>query len=228
MRIDVWSDVVCPWCWIGKHRLQRAIESLGAQAPAVELHWHAFVLDPDAGTDPVPLREAYARKFGSAERAAELLASTQATARAEGLPIDFERGQVRVTTLPAHRLLWLAAREGVADRVAEALFRAHFAEGRNLVDPEVLVAAGAGGGLAPARVRALLAGNEGEAEVRAQLAQARALGITAVPTFVVDGRFAVQGAQPPEVFAAVLRRAADAGPDAAVAGDACGPDDCST
>ena len=224
MRIDVWSDVVCPWCWIGRHRLQRAIESLGAQAPAVDLHWHAFLLDPDAGIEPEPLRQAYARKFGSAERAAELLASTQATARAEGLPVDFERGQVRVTTLPAHRLLWLAGREGVADGVAEALFRAHFAEGRNLADPEVLVAAGAVGGLAPARVRALLGGDEGEADVRAQIAQARALGITAVPTFVIAGRYAVQGAQPPGVFAQVLRRAADVRRGAAIAGDGRVPD----
>jgi len=207
MRIDVWSDVVCPWCWIGKHRLRRALAMMGADASGIQVHWHAFLLDPEAGTDPVPLREAYARKFGGAQRAAQMLASTQATGRAEGLPFDFDRGQVRVTTLPAHRLLWLAAREGDADPVAEALFRAHFAEGRNLADPEVLVAAGAAGGLPGARVRALLAGDEGEAEVRAQVAQAHAMGIRSVPTFVIGGRYAVQGAQAPEVLVQALRRA---------------------
>ena len=227
MRIDIWSDVVCPWCWIGKRRLERALALLGDAAPEVELHCHPFLLDPDAGTEPVPLREAYARKFGGAERTEQLLASTQATARAEGLPFDFDRGQVRVTTLPAHRLLWLAAREGDVDAVGEALFRAHFAEGRNLADPDVLVAAAADGGLPETRVRAFLGGDEGEAEVRAQVAQAQAMGIRSVPTFVIDGRLVVQGAQSPESFAEALARAGGA---AAPAGtppdDACGPEGC--
>ena len=217
MRIDIWSDVVCPWCWIGKRRFQRGLELLGADAPQVEVHWHPFLLDPDAGTEPVPLREAYARKFGGPERTAQMLASTQATARAEGLPFDFDRDQVRVTTLHAHRLLWLAAREGDADRVGEALFHAHFAEGHNLADLKVLVAAGIAGGLPEARIRALLAGDEGEAEVRAQFAQAQAMGIRSVPTFLIDGRIAVQGAQPPEAFAQALlqaRGAALPSPDA--------------
>ena len=105
MRIDIWSDVVCPWCWIGKHRFQRGLDLLGPGAPAVEVHWHPFQLDPDAGTDPVPLRQAYAAKFGGPERTEQILSHTQSTARAEGLPMDFSRGQVRVTTLPAHRLM---------------------------------------------------------------------------------------------------------------------------
>ena len=228
MRIDVWSDVVCPWCWIGKRRLERALDLLGDAAPRVELHWHAFLLDPDAGSDPVPLRKAYARKFGGAERSAQMLASVQATARAEGLPFDFDRGQVRVTTLPAHRLLWLAAREGDAGRAAEALFQAHFAEGRNLADPEVLVAAGLAAGLPEVRVRALLAGDEGEAEVRAQVAQAQAMGIRSVPTFILDGREVVQGAQSPDLFAQALRRAGAvaAAAEAGTGDTTCGPDGC--
>ncbi|HBN53510.1 MAG TPA: polyketide synthase, partial [Stenotrophomonas sp.] len=135
MRIDIWSDVVCPWCWIGKHRFQRALELMGDKAPQVEVRWHPFLLDPDAGTTPVPLRQAYAAKFGGAGRVEQMLAQTQGTAQAEGLPMDFDRGQVRVTTLPAHRLLWLAGREGVQEQVGEALFRAHFEHGRNLADP---------------------------------------------------------------------------------------------
>ncbi len=208
MRIDIWSDVVCPWCWIGKHRFQRALALLGDDAPDLEIHWHPYLLDPDADATPVPLRETYAAKFGGAERAAELLAQMQSTARAEGLPMDFSRSQVRVTTLPAHRLIWLAGREGNQDAVVEALFRAHFAEGRNLADPEVLVAAGAAGGLDEARVRALFASNEGLTEVHAGIGRAQALGIRAVPTFVIGGRHGVQGAQPPEAFAEALRKLA--------------------
>ena len=227
MRIDIWSDVVCPWCWIGKHRFQRGVALLGDRAPPLEVHWHPFQLDPDAGTEPVPLRQAYATKFGSVERTGQILAQTQATARAEGLPMDFDRGQVRVTTLPAHRLMWLAAREGDAQAVGEALFRAHFAEGRNLADPRTLVDAGAAGGLAAARVHAVLDTDEGLAEVRAQLAQAQAMGIRAVPTFVIDGRYAIQGGQPPEAFAQALRQALAEAPAAPASGDACGPEGCS-
>lgn len=227
MRIDIWSDVVCPWCWIGKHRFQRGVELLGDAAPPLEIHWHPFQLDPDAGTDPVPLLEAYTVKFGGRERAQELLSHTQATAQGEGLPMDFGRGQVRVSTLPAHRLMWLAAREGDAQAVAEALFRAHFAEGRNLAATATLVAAGAAGGLPAARVEEFLAGDEGLAEVRAQVAQAHAMGIRAVPTFVIDGRLAVQGGQAPEVFAGALRQAlGDRGGAAGSGGTACGPDGC--
>jgi len=228
LRIDIWSDVVCPWCWIGKHRLREALAQLGEKGLTADIHWHAYQLDPEAGDTPVPLREAYEQKFGSAQRTEQILSQTQATGRAEGLPFDFDRGQVRVSTLKAHRLVWLAGREGDADKVGEALFRAHFAEGRNLADVQTLIDAGAEGGLPEARVRALLDSDEGIAEVRAQLAQAHALGIQAVPTFVFDGRLAVQGAQTPAVFAQVFERLGlESRPsDEHAAGDACGPDGC--
>jgi len=201
---------------------------LGDDAPDIEVHWHPFLLDPDAGTTPVPLREAYVAKFGSAERTAQILSQTQTTARAEGLPMDFDQGQVRVTTLPAHRLLWLAGREGVQAAVGEALFRAHFVEGRNLADTRTLIAAAAAGGIPAERVSALLAGEEGLQEIQAQLAQAQALGIQSVPTFVVNDRYAIQGAQPPEAFAQALRQIAADMPDAPVAaqGGQCDVDGC--
>ncbi|HEY5851265.1 MAG TPA: DsbA family oxidoreductase [Lysobacter sp.] len=233
MRIDIWSDVVCPWCWIGKHRLRAALAQLGEAGESAEIHWHAFQLDPESDETPVPLREAYERKFGGRERTEQILAQTQAAGRAEGLPFDFDRGQVRVSTLKAHRLVWLAGREGDADRVGEALFRAHFSEGRNLADTQTLIDAGAAGGLSEQRVRAMLDSDEGLAQVHAQLGQARALGIQAVPTFVLDGRLAVQGAQTPDVFRDAFARigiapapAAAAQDDAAQGNAACGPDGC--
>ncbi|AHY58164.1 DsbA family oxidoreductase [Stenotrophomonas rhizophila] len=228
MKIDIWSDVVCPWCWIGKHRFQQGVALLGDDAPDIEVHWHPFLLDPDAGTTPVPLREAYVAKFGSAERTAQILSQTQTTARAEGLPMDFDQGQVRVTTLPAHRLLWLAGREGVQAAVGEALFRAHFVEGRNLADTQTLIAAAAAGGIPAERVTALLAGDEGLPEIQAQLSQAQALGIQSVPTFVVNDRYAIQGAQPPEAFAQALRQIAADMPEAPAAaqGGQCDVDGC--
>ncbi len=227
MRIDIWSDIVCPWCWIGKHRFQRGLALMGADAPEVEVHYHAFQLDPDAGPDPIPLREAYRAKFGGDARTEQILSQTQQTGRAEGLPFDFDRGQVRANTLQGHRLMWLAAREGNPDAVAEALFRAHFAEGRNLADPDTLVAAGAAGGLSGDRIRAFLDSDEGLAEVGAQLADAQRLGITAVPSFVIDGRYLIQGAQPPEAIAEILGRiAAEQAASPPATGEGCGPDSC--
>ncbi|SFR82533.1 Predicted dithiol-disulfide isomerase, DsbA family [Stenotrophomonas maltophilia] len=228
MRIDIYSDVVCPWCWIGKHRFQQGVQLLGVDAPALDIHWQPFQLDPDAGTTPVPLREAYARKFGGAERTEQMLGQTQATARGEGLPMDFSQGQVRVTTLPAHRLLWLAGQHGVQDAVGEALFRAHFEHGQNLADTEVLTRAGVAGGLDAAEIAQMLDSSRGLSEVEAGLDQARALGISSVPTFVIDGRWAISGAQPPEAFAQALRQiAAEQGMATGRSGDdACGADGC--
>lgn len=227
LRIDIWSDVVCPWCWIGKHRLRAALAYLGPAAESVEIHWHAFQLDPESDETPVPLRQAYEKKFGGAQRTEQILSQTQAAGRAEGLPFDFERGQVRVSTLKAHRLIWLAGREGDADKVGEALFRAHFAQGRNLADVQTLIDAGAEGGLSEARVRAMLDSDEGLTQVRAQLGQAQALGIQAVPTFVFDGRMAVQGAQTPDVFKQVFERLGlESSPPATQDGGACGPEGC--
>lgn len=225
MRIDIWSDVVCPWCWIGKHRFQAAIAALGTKAPTLEIHCHAFELDPDAGLEPRPLREALALKFGGAARVEQMLAQTQAIGRAEGLPLDFGRAQVQVSTLRAHRLIWLASHEGDVDAVMEALFHAHFAEGKSVAAMETLVRAGEAGGLASARVQAMLESDDGIVQVQAQLGQAAALGIRAVPSFVIDDRALVQGAQPTERFAqALLHLAAES--TQVGEPDACGPGGC--
>ncbi|MDR6093797.1 DsbA family oxidoreductase [Stenotrophomonas sp. SORGH_AS_0321] len=231
MKIDIYSDVVCPWCWIGKHRFAQGLALLGDAVPALQVEWQPFQLDPDADATPVPLREAYARKFGGAERTEQLLGQMQATARAEGLPMDFSRGQVRVTTLQAHRLLWLAGQHGVQDGVGEALFRAHFELGRNLADPQVLARAGIEGGLAADDIQAMLGSGLGLAEVQQGLQHGHAIGITSVPTFVIDGRWAIQGAQSPAAIAQALRQIAaersEAGAsDALDAEDGCGPDGC--
>ncbi len=231
MKIDIYSDVVCPWCWIGKHRFAQAVALLGDDAPALEIHWQPFQLDPDADATPVPLREAYARKFGGAERTEQMLGQTQATARNEGLPMDFSQGQVRVTTLPAHRLSWLAGQHGVQDAVGEGLFRAHFEQGLNLADPAVLMSVGTAGGLAAEAIEAMLSSDQGMAEVQAALQHAARLGIQSVPTFVIDDRYGIQGAQSPQDIAEALRRIAAQSPPAGedVSGsDAadCGPDGC--
>lgn len=213
MRVDLWSDLVCPFCWIGITNFRRGLEALGADAPEIELCWRGFMLDPDADATPVPLAEAYERKFGGAQQAAEMFKRVEQAGRAAALPIDFSRGQVRVSTLPAHRLMWLARERGAdVDAVAEALFTAHFARGRSLGETETLVDAGAAGGLDRGAVETLLAGSDGEQAVREDMEQARQLGISAVPFFILDGKLAVRGAQPPEAFAGAIRQALELPP----------------
>ncbi|KAG1388536.1 hypothetical protein G6F60_013686 [Rhizopus arrhizus] len=154
MRIDIYSDVVCPWCWIGKHRFQQGVQLLGADAPELDMHWQPFQLDPDADAKPVPLREAYVRKFGGVERTEQILNQTQTTARAEGLPMAFSPGQVRGTTLPAHRVLWLAGQHGVQDAVGEAVVEAlQRAAARGVQCRVLLDAVGAKRGLRAYRTR---------------------------------------------------------------------------
>lgn len=230
ITIDIWSDLACPYCWIGKHRLQAALAELGPQFGPVQVNWRAFQLDPTAGLMPVPLRQAYAAKFGGAQRTEQLLANVQAQARADGLAMDFSQGQVKVSTLPAHRLLQQAQAQGAdVHAVAEALFSAHFAHGQNLADIQVLMAAGAAGGLDAAQVQDWQGSDQGLAELQAELAQGQQAGIRSVPTFVINQRWAIAGAQPVAGFVQALRQiASELAPAVAEPGaQACGPGACS-
>jgi len=207
MRIDIWSDVVCPWCYVGKRRLEAALASFPAR-DRVEVHWHAFELDPGA---PAHREGSYdehlASKYGrSLEQAAEMTASMAATAAADGLDFRFDRAQPG-NTFDAHRLLHLAGLRGVQDAVKERLFRATFTDGEPIGDRETLVRLGAEAGLDADEARAVLASDAYAAEVRADEQQAAQLGISGVPFFVVDGRYGVSGAQPADVLRQVLDRA---------------------
>jgi predicted DsbA family dithiol-disulfide isomerase len=221
--VDVWSDVVCPWCAIGKARLQAAAASLAAEGRPVQLRWRAFQLDP-SGAQPrsEPVLAALQRKYGvSAAQVAQMVAQVEQAAQGEGLRWQLARTRT-ASTWDAHRLLSRAGRHGLADRLSDLLFAAHFADALPVDDPGVLAERGRAAGLDGDEVDALLADPEAEAEaVRADLALARRLGIRGVPYFLFQGRLAVSGAQPPDVLLQALRRAAPA-PEA----PACGPDGC--
>jgi predicted DsbA family dithiol-disulfide isomerase len=214
MKIEIYSDVACPWCYIGKARFERALADFPG-ADGVEVVYRPYQLDPQAPREAVPMFDYLERRFGpGGRRMAERVIQE---ARGEGLEMDYERG-LAANTLDAHRLLSLAEREAGAEvqrAVAEALFRAHFSEGRDIADAEVLTEIAGRAGMDAKRVRAYLGGGEGRAEVEAEIEQARLLGITAVPTFVLDGTYAVQGAQSTATFRSVLgqvsREAAEAG-----------------
>jgi predicted DsbA family dithiol-disulfide isomerase len=219
MRVEIWSDVVCPWCYIGKRRFERALAEFDGRDD-VEVVFRPFQLDPTAPPgSTMPVVEAYARKFGGVERATEMMTNVTDTAAGDGLSFHLERAQ-RANTRDAHRVLAFAEREHgpvVQAALKEALLRAYFVEGRNVGDHDTLVELAGEAGLDRDRVATLLDGTEGIAELQAELDEAQELGITAVPTFVFDGRWAVPGAQDPELLLRALRRTAEVARDEAAA-----------
>jgi predicted DsbA family dithiol-disulfide isomerase len=205
VRIDIWSDLVCPWCYLGKRRFERAVAELGVD---VEVVHHSFQLDPSfpRGTSQ-PTREMLAEKYGrTLEEADAMQAQMEERAAADGLEYHLDRAHVG-NTVDGHRLVHLAADRGLADAVVERFYRAYFTERRSLFDRDSLVELAAEAGLDAAEARSVLESDAYEAEVAADGEQARELGATGVPFFVIDRRFGVSGAQSSEVFTQVLRRA---------------------
>ncbi|HHX85407.1 MAG TPA: DsbA family oxidoreductase [Actinomycetales bacterium] len=215
MRIDIWSDVVCPFCWIGKRHLEAALDGFRVEHPdaEVEVVWRAYELDPQApaSTDESN-SERLAAKYGMPVAEADAM-QEQIAERFRAVGLEFDWRAARATnTHDAHRLAALATARGRGDAADEALKRAHFTDGELLSDPAVLSRIGTGIGLPAAEVDALLAGDAYADEVRRDQAEARALGVTGVPFFVLDGRLAVSGAQPTDLFRQALERAWREGP----------------
>jgi len=196
--IEVVSDVVCPWCYIGKRRLEKALALMGREDVAV--HWKAFELNPDAPPEGLDRREYRIRKFGSLEYSGQLEARVAAAGAAEGIAFRFDRIPRVPNTFNAHRLIRLADREGAQNAVVERLFRAYFLEGENVGDPAVLRRIGQECGIHTE-------GEEGAGEVRAELREARARGVQGVPTFFIEGRAVTSGAHPAELLASFLGEA---------------------
>ena len=206
MKVDLYADIICPWCYIGEHRFFRAIAATSEVGP-VEVTLRPFLLDPTA-KEPRPVLEYLRGKFG--ERAEGANRQVGMIAKADGLQWDATK-QIVVDTLPAHRVLRLALHEGgreLQHKVMQRLYVAHFAEGANVADPLVLAGLAAEAGMSRDRVEIALAAGEESAEVQSEIAEAMQIGVHAVPTFVFEGRYAVQGAQPLETFQQVLRRVA--------------------
>ncbi|HEV3199609.1 MAG TPA: DsbA family oxidoreductase [Bryobacteraceae bacterium] len=209
--VEVVSDVVCPWCFIGKRRLEKALAILDRQD--VTIHWKPFQLNPGAPKEGMD-RQAYRiRKFGSLAYSQQLEARVAAAGSAEGIEFRFDEIKWTPNTLEAHRLIWFAGREPGQDRrnaptvqniVVENLFSAYFLGGEDVGDTEVLKRIGAGSGLDGGRLDELFAAGLGTGELMAEEIEARARGVTGVPTFFVNGEPIASGAQKPELLAAAL------------------------
>jgi predicted DsbA family dithiol-disulfide isomerase len=207
VRVEIWSDIVCPWCYVGKRRFERGLATLHA-AGEFEIVYRAFQLNPSMPKGEVrDHRDNLMAKYGLSEsRAAAMQEQMERTAAAEGLEFHLVGG-VTGNTFDAHVLVHLGRVRGIQDAVVERLFRAHFTEQRSIFDEDSLAALAADAGLDAGEARATLAGKQYADAVNADLRDARGLGISAVPYYVIDRRYAISGAQPPELFAEVLARA---------------------
>ena len=205
VSVEIWSDVVCPWCYIGKRRFEKAIDLLRDEVE-FEIAFRPYQLDPTASPGKAtPVKEAYAKKFGGPERAAQILQHVTGIAAEEGLEFHMERS-LRANTLLAHRLLWLAEASGHQYALKERLLKAYFVDGLDVGDPDVLASCAADVGMPADNVLAFLESTDGVEEVRRQLDLAAQAEITAVPTFVIDGKWAIPGAQDPDTFVNVIHR----------------------
>lgn len=201
-QIDIYSDVVCPWCYIGKRRLEQALVSVGRD---VRVTWRPFQLNPTmpvAGMDRTTYLEA---KFGSLETFRQMEEHVLAAGAMEQIPFAFDKIAVTPNTFAAHRLIWYAGQQGCQDAVVDLLFKDYFEEGADIGSPSVLVRLAEHVGLS---AEPFLSSDEGVAEVKAEESAGHKLGISGVPYFVFNGAYAISGAQPPERFVAAMKKIA--------------------
>ncbi|NUR05810.1 MAG: DsbA family oxidoreductase [Nocardioidaceae bacterium] len=237
MKVEIWSDVVCPWCYIGKRRFEAALAGF-EHRDEIEVVWRSFELDPSSVSVHGPGEgqdhaDRLAAKYGLSRADAEqAIARTTAAAAGEGLDFQMDKA-LHSNTFDAHRLVHLGARHGRQGEVKDRLMRAYFTEGEPVGDRDALLRIAVDAGLDEAEAARVLDGDDHADDVRADEAEARSLGITGVPFFVLDRRYGVSGAQPPEQLLAALEQAwAERTPltvmsaPAAGTDEACGPDGC--
>ncbi|MBI5317768.1 MAG: DsbA family oxidoreductase [Nitrospirae bacterium] len=206
ISIEIYSDVICPWCYVGKRRLERALGQLRDRAQA-QIDWRPFQLNPTMPLDGID-RTAYLKaKFGSLENFGRMKEQLLAAGEEDELPFAFDKIQRTPNTFAAHRLVWYAAQQGKQDQVVEALFCAYFLEGKNIGDVKTLVRVAGEAGLDRTETEHFLASDNGTVEVEGEEAVGRRLGIRGVPYFVFNGRISISGAQPPDIIVSAIQQA---------------------
>ncbi len=231
MKIEIWSDVVCPWCYIGKRRFEEALSKF-EHGEEVEVVWRSYQLDPSTPTKAgQSVTDMLADKYGvSRQQAAAMNERVTTIAKEVGLDYHLENAK-QSNTFDAHRLIHLGKKHGIQDAVKERLMKAYFVEGEAISEVDTLVKLASEVGMDPAEARAVLESNEFADEVRADERRARMFGITGVPFFAIDEKFGISGAQPSEVFSEALEAAwADSHPLVAVgnvqSGETCAGEAC--
>ena len=206
--VDVISDVICPWCFIGKRRLEKAIAALDGQRE-VQVHWHPFQLNPTMPKEGISRKEYRTLKFGSWERSLELDAKVIAVGQTEGIQFAFDKIERTPNTVDAHRLIWLADQHGCQDAVVEALFRAYFTEGRDISNRQTLIDVAAEAGLERQVAETMLNSDEGMDVIEEAGELSRRHQVTGVPFFMINNEITLSGAQEPGTFIEAFRQAKD-------------------
>jgi predicted DsbA family dithiol-disulfide isomerase len=221
MHIDIISDVVCPWCYIGKRNLEKALSLYEAENPGAAqdqdettptITWHPFQLNPDLPVEGMPRDEYTSSKFGGPERAREIYARVASAGTEAGIDFRFDDIGRQPNTVAAHQLILLAADSNVQDGVVESLFKGYFLEGRDLTDRETLLELAERGGLAREDGESCLAREDTRSEIEKQDRHARSLGVEGVPFFIFNQKLAVSGAQPPDVLVRAMTQAESEAP----------------
>ena len=202
ISVEVISDVICPWCFIGKRRLEKAIVAYGQP---VTVSWHPFQLNPTMPNEGISRRKYRIAKFGSWERSMELDANIVSVGMQEGIHFNFDRMGRTPNTLDAHRLIWLSNKHSIQDAVVEALFRAYFTDGRDISNPKTLTDVVVEAGLDRGKAEAVLNGNEGLEALK----EAGRYHVEGVPFFVVNSKIKLSGAQSSDVFVAAFEQSSD-------------------
>ena len=205
MQIQIYSDVVCPWCFIGKRRLEQALETSG-YVQQTHIAWHPFQLNPTMPKSGMDRRTYLEAKFGGAEGRREIEERLAKAGVADGIMFAFDRIARTPNTFEAHRLMWFAQQHKKPDDLAEGLFHAYFSEGRDIGDGQTLVDIAAEIGLDRDATRQFLASDQGVEVVREEEATGHGLGIQGVPYFVLNGTYAISGAQSPDIFVSALQK----------------------
>ena len=207
IAIDIVSDTICPWCYVGKRRLERALS--GFEADGVRIRWHPFQLNPGMPPEGMDRAEYVAAKFGGADAARAVYDRIRDAGAEEGIAFAFERMPRTPNTFASHRVVHYAAGEGLQNEAVEALFQAVFVDGRDIGDRETLLDIGAECGLEPVALSEYLASTEDVDALRAEEARSRRMGVTGVPFFIIGGRYGVSGAQDPAVLRSVVDKVAE-------------------
>jgi predicted DsbA family dithiol-disulfide isomerase len=226
--IAIYSDLICPWCYIGKRHMEEALRQLPPDMQ-VSRSWHPFQLNPEMPREGLNRKMYRSKKFGSWEQSLALDAQVTAAGKSVGIEFRYDLQTHTPNTFDSHRLVWLAGISGVQDAVVEALFRAYFCEGANFSDQKKLIEVGMSAGMNPAELKRFFASEEGASAVREEEQRARMLGISGVPLYIVNEAISFSGAQPAETFLEALRtttpnKSVSDSPNDAV--QVCGPDGC--
>jgi predicted DsbA family dithiol-disulfide isomerase len=208
LQIDVISDVICPWCFIGKRRVEKAITALDSPHE-VRVRWHPFQLNPTMPKEGINRREYRIKKFGSWERSQELDAKLIAVGKDEGICFAFDRIERTPNTVDAHRIIWLSDQQGCQNSIVEAVFRAYFTEGRDISNRKTLIDVVAEAGLDRQQAETMLNSDEGMDSIKEAEELARRHRVGGVPFFIINNEITLSGAQQPEVFLEAFRQAGD-------------------